>query len=196
VATERQIAANRRNARKSTGPRSRGGRTRTRRNAYRHGLTLGLKSSAIENWLQKFARKIAADSNNEILLDYARAAAQAELDLARVRLAKTATIQRVSALGTPYAFDHFEAFTKRSKELRRLARDLLSYLKGRGPEPIFPEPIDPTTTMPTQEPERTAEAVRRALPELLKLHRYEARAVSRRDRAIRQIVKIRSNSEL
>ena len=39
--------------------------------------------------------------------------------------------------------------------------------------------------MPTEEPQRTAEAVRRALPALLKLQRYEARAVTRRDQAIR-----------
>jgi hypothetical protein len=43
--------------------------------------------------------------------------------------------------------------------------------------------------MPTEEPERTAEAVRRALPELVKLNRYESRAVARRDRAIREITK-------
>ena len=43
--------------------------------------------------------------------------------------------------------------------------------------------------MPTEEPERTAEALRRALPELVKLDRYETRAAARRDRAIRQIVK-------
>ena len=52
----------------------------------------------------------------------------------------------------------------------------------------MPQRIDPTATLPTQ-PGRTAEAVRRALPELTKLDRYEARAVARRDRAIRQIVK-------
>ena len=41
----------------------------------------------------------------------------------------------------------------------------------------------------TEEPGRTAEAVRRALPELAKLDRYESRAVARRDRAIRQNLK-------
>ena len=56
----------------------------------------------------------------------------------------------------------------------------------------MPQRIDPLATMPTEEPERTAEAVRRALPELAKLDRYESRAVARRDRAIRQIVKNRS----
>jgi hypothetical protein len=47
--------------------------------------------------------------------------------------------------------------------------------------------VDPLPAMPSQEPQRTAEAVRRALPDLLKLNRYESRAVTRRDRAIRAI---------
>ena len=38
--------------------------------------------------------------------------------------------------------------------------------------------------MPSADPERSAEAVRRALPELLKLDRYERRATARRDRAM------------
>jgi len=40
MASERQIAANRRNARKSSGPHSGAGKKRASRNAYRHGLTL------------------------------------------------------------------------------------------------------------------------------------------------------------
>jgi hypothetical protein len=55
----------------------------------------------------------------------------------------------------------------------------------------MPQRIVPLATMPTEEPERTAEAIRRALPELAKLDRYESRAVARRDHAIRQIVKKR-----
>lgn len=39
MATEKQIAANRRNAQHSTGPRTEAGRTRSRLNAFRHGLT-------------------------------------------------------------------------------------------------------------------------------------------------------------
>ena len=45
-------------------------------------------------------RKIAGNSKNEIILEHARAAAQAELDLARVPQAKIALIERVSALGS------------------------------------------------------------------------------------------------
>jgi hypothetical protein len=49
--------------------------------------------------------------------------------------------------------------------------------------------VDPLPAMPSEEPQRTAEAVRRILPDLIKLHRYESRAVARRDRAIREIIK-------
>ena len=50
-----------------------------------------------------------------------------------------------------------------------------------------PKPIEPPVPLPPQEPDRSAEALRRALPELLKLDRYERRALSRRDRAVRQL---------
>jgi len=44
--------------------------------------------------------------------------------------------------------------------------------------------------MPTTEPERSAEAVRRALPELIQLDRYERRAAGRRARAMRSLQNI------
>ena len=181
MATEREIAANRRNARKSTGPRSSAAKKRASRNAYRHGLTLSLTSStALAKWLDALARKIAGNSKEEIILAHARAAAQAELDLARVRMAKIALIERVSALG---ALDAPQLFGSVMKRLRYY--ELV--LAGKPPY-VIPEPIDPLSTMPAEEPERTAEAVRRTLPDLLKLDRYERRAVTRRDRAIRQII--------
>lgn len=185
MATERQIAANRRNARKSTGPRSSATKKRTSRNAYRHGLSASLPSSAaVSKWLGAFARKIAGNSKNAIIIEHARAAALAEFDLARVRQIKIALIQRVSALGS---LDAPQVFGSSAEEIPYLK----SIFSGKTP-PILPERIDPLATMPSQEPERTAEAMRRALPELVKLIRYESRAVSRRDRAIREIVKIRS----
>jgi hypothetical protein len=47
--------------------------------------------------------------------------------------------------------------------------------------------VDTLPEMPKEEPHRTAEAVRRALPSLLRLARYEMRAVARRDNAIRTL---------
>ena len=43
--------------------------------------------------------------------------------------------------------------------------------------------------MPSEQLERSAEAIRRTLPELVKLGRYESRAAARRDRTIREIVR-------
>ena len=186
MATERQIAANRRNASKSTGPRSSAAKKRSSQNAYRHGLTLSLSSSpAFAKRLDERARKIAGNSKSEIVLQYARTAAQAEFDLACVRQVRVALIDRVWALGTLDAPRPFSV-----REVRLLA----AAVWGRALPPI-PQRIDPRTTMPTEEPARTAEAMRRALPELVKLDRYESRAAARLDRAIRQIAQRRSRED-
>ena len=180
MATKRQIAANRGNAGKSTGPRSHAGKKRAGRNAYRYGLTVSLLSNAaVAKQIEKLARKLAGKTNSEIILEHARVAAQAAIDLARVRRVKVALIERVSALGsmeTPPLFN----------SVREVNRFLISI--ERVEMPAMPERVDHLATMPSQEPERTAEAVRRALPELAKLDRYESRAAARLDRAIQEII--------
>jgi hypothetical protein len=177
MASERQIAANRRNARKSTGPRSGAGRKRASHNAYRHGLTLSITSSAAyAKQLDTLVRKIAGDSEDAIVLERARAIAQAELDLARVRRVKVALIERASAFGE---LDPPQAFGSVTQIIR-----LLNAI-DRGRVPSFPEPVDSSATMPSQEPDRSAEAIRRVLPDLRKLDRYERRAAAQRERAVR-----------
>jgi hypothetical protein len=49
MATEKQIAANRQNAKCSTGPRTDQGKRRSRRNAVRHGLTAETVIDVLEN---------------------------------------------------------------------------------------------------------------------------------------------------
>src|SRR6187551_3129741 len=101
MATDRQIAANRGNASLSTGPRSRSGRKRAGGNATVHGLTANLLSNAaLGEQVEKLAREIAGPADDAILLQYARDAAYAEIDLARVRRIKVALIERASAVGT------------------------------------------------------------------------------------------------
>jgi hypothetical protein len=173
MASERQIAANRRNARKSTGPYSGAGKKRASRNAYRHGLTLSITSTAAyAKQLDKLVREIAGDTEHPILLDRARAIAQAELELARVRRAKVALIERASAFGE---------LDPPRLSVTQMIRLLNAFDWGRF---IVPKPVDSSATMPSHEPDRSAEAVRRALPELRKLDRYERRAAAGRDRAV------------
>jgi len=174
MASERQIAANRRNARKSTGPRSGAGRKRASRNAYRHGLTLNITSTAaFAKQLDKLARKIAGNTDDAIVLERARAIAQAELELARVRRAKVALIDRASAFGE---------LDPPHLTVTQIIRILRAF--DRGGRLIVPKPIDALATMPSQESDRSAEAVRRVLPELRKLDRYERRAAAQRERAV------------
>ena len=63
MTSDRQIAANRRNASKSTGPKSARGKERSRRNALRHGLTAETVIGALEDAedYKAFEEAIAAD---------------------------------------------------------------------------------------------------------------------------------------
>ena len=184
MASERQLAANRRNARKSTGPRSGAGKTRASRNAYRHGLTLSITSTAeYAKQLETLVRKIAGDKD-PVKLERARAIAQADLELTQVRRAKVALIERASAFGE---------LDPPRPTVSQMIRLLNAFQRGRL---IDPKPIDASATMPPQEPDRWAEAIRRVLPELCKLERYERRAAARRDRAVVNLVVAQSRHNL
>jgi hypothetical protein len=148
MASERQIAANRRNARKSTGPRSGAGKKRASHNAYRHGLTLSVASTAaFAKQLDKLVREIAGDTEDAIMLERARAIAQAELDLARVRRAKVALIERASAFGELEPSQVLSSVTQIIRFVNALDRGRL----------IVPKPIDALAAMPSQEPDRSAD---------------------------------------
>lgn len=83
---EKQIAANRANAKKSTGPRTATGRSKSSRNALRHGLsaprrldpTTSVKAAAI-------ARALVDDRASEEQLASAAEFAEAHLELLRIR---------------------------------------------------------------------------------------------------------------
>src|ERR1700737_1688599 len=99
MASDRQIAANRRNARNSTGPRSTSGRKRASQNAFRHGLTKRISSAEFDREVETLARQIAGDTEDKLKIERARDAAEAELELARVRRVKVALIERVITFG-------------------------------------------------------------------------------------------------
>jgi hypothetical protein len=158
MASERQRAANQANAGKSTGPKSRAGKARASQNAYRHGLAARTPVDA--SWIKKveiLASEIVDSTAG--LFDFAQACsvAHAELEVQRVRATITATIAQSFAGG-----DH---------EDRRTA--LVISKKAAAPLPV---PEDGT--------DRMAEAIRRAVPILRVLDRYERRAIARRDNVI------------
>jgi hypothetical protein len=181
MATERQIAANRRNAKKSRGPKSASGKKRSSQNAFRHGLSSAISTIDFEKQIELLARQIAGDA--ESILELAKIAAEGHLQVQQVMQLEKAMIERIMAHGD---FDGPKYFRSK-KEERQWFKANFDWIKGRGPMPPWPVAIDPLETMPKEEPYRTAEAIRRLLPELVRLQRYQNRAAGRRDRAIRKM---------
>jgi len=108
MASERQTAANRRNAKKSTGPRSASGKKRSSQNAHRHGLTKPVSSADFGEQLENLARQIAGDLDDIATLALARVAAEAQLQLSRVKQVKKSLIERAMSLAgstAPATFD-------------------------------------------------------------------------------------------
>ena len=135
-------------------------------------------NAAFAKQIERLARRIAGQTTNRNVLEHARDAALATIDLVRIRRVKVALIQRASALD---ALDGPQLF----KDVGEIRRFLRSTEQGKMPD--LSKHADRSATLLPQGQERTAEAVRRALPELAKLDRYESRAAARRDRAIREI---------
>jgi hypothetical protein len=73
VTNERQRAANRANAAKSTGPRTEAGKAKASQNALRHGLATALRSApgAVEE-IERLAQAIVVGAGRPDLIDYAR----------------------------------------------------------------------------------------------------------------------------
>jgi hypothetical protein len=171
MASERQIAANRRNAQKSTGPRSVSGAKRSSRNAHRHGLTKRISTENFEKQLDMLTRQIAGDTDDEATLALARIAAEAQLDLARIEQLKQAVIACVMAYGDP----------ETSPFCRPEMEQIRSRSRGHS-KPPWPDAIDPLTTMPDP-----LELAPYLLSDCIKLLRYENRAAGRRNKAIRKL---------
>jgi hypothetical protein len=100
MSTSRRIVANRANARASTGPQTTGGKARTSRNARRHGLSVPITSDpvlAIE--VEDLARRLVGDLGDAEIAAPARAFAEAEVDVARVKRVRLERIRHLLGLG-------------------------------------------------------------------------------------------------
>src|SRR5688572_11740295 len=100
----RRIAANRKNAKNSTGPRTRRGKSRTSRNSVRHGLeSVRFGVARLSKNVERLAKAICPDSSDPFRYEQAVIIAESQIMIARVRKA------RVSALESPRAPVHYSA---------------------------------------------------------------------------------------
>jgi hypothetical protein len=83
MATEKQIAANRANSKRSTGPKTSYGRMKSSRNAFRHGLSCPLPFNIAE--VDIIALTLVKDGGAGADLSAARELAHAYLEIVRIR---------------------------------------------------------------------------------------------------------------
>src|SRR3954451_14340225 len=136
MASERQVEANRRNAGRSSGPRSAHGKGRASRNSVRHGLTTRQSSVGYLAELDELACRIAGPCANPIELEFARTAAEAELELARVRRVKAALIERSRVLGGLLPTKHFVSKMQEVRWCQKMYLWLTGLRAKRPPMPI------------------------------------------------------------
>ena len=126
MATEKQIAANRANARRSTGPKSAAGKMVSSRNAYRHGLTCPLSASADTSAkLEAIARAVTGEGEEQLIS--AAEFARAQLELLRIRATRAEMMTAIerddnTQLRPLVALDRYEryAHTRRRRASAKL----------------------------------------------------------------------------
>jgi hypothetical protein len=171
VTSDRQRRANGANARASTGPKTRTGKARSARNALRHGLTIPVWSDpALAPQAEAIALRIAGPNADVETLDYARRIGEAQVDLNRVRSLRREILARM--LSHPRSDCPFTPL----QQVRLLVTS------------IDLETIDPVIHPKLLEGDAKFAAVLfDSVGELMRLERYERRALSRRNSAIRNI---------
>ena len=198
--SERRRIANRRNARRGSGPRSKEGKSRSSQNALRHGLNTVHRSNPIfEQEIGRVARALCGGSDDPLLLEQAIVIAECDLILRMVHTEEVAAIER---LRDPAAV----SLGKRNATLAQ-GRALFAELEIIGeehsqyPGRFFPTAVDEATFAsrppPMQlwqpaQPRAELDAISVALPELRRLQRYGRRAWSQKMRAMRTFIAIKS----
>jgi len=132
MATEKQIAANRANAQKSTGPKTAAGKLKSSRNAYRHGLSCPFRFDPIFDPIfsakvDAISRALMGEDANEDNLRLATEFAHAQLELQRIRSTRTSLMETfdpnqpdIGTLLRLTALDRYERYAQTKR--RRVSR--------------------------------------------------------------------------
>jgi hypothetical protein len=190
--SERKRAANRANARKSTGPRTAAGKARVARNAVRHGLNRpAVAGPAIAAAIEAFARGLcgltpsglgasaageAADPALRRLLDLARRIAVAQAELVRVNRARHELLTR--------AIDDPEYRASRKIGARKRGSRVCG-TRGFAPRTDIEVYAEAEIAALPPGPQKFALIFASLSREIAALDRYRDRAMSRRESAVR-----------
>ncbi|MPZ37880.1 MAG: hypothetical protein GEU95_07410 [Rhizobiales bacterium] len=199
--SERKLLANRDNARKSTGPRTGAGKSRSSRNALRHGLTRPVSSST--QAIARIAEELTREDSFPYRQQHAVAIAEAQVSIERIRKARIEIIERLRKVQNPpkgllntviakISAGDIKGIIALLRRQTAVNKEMLKRMKaGERTAPkegiiadYFNEFFGPQDASPLPPP-TGLECVVRALPELIRLEHYERRALVRKRRAVR-----------
>jgi hypothetical protein len=130
MASEKQIAANRANAKRSTGPKTAAGKMASSRNAFRHGLSAPLRLDPVMSGkVEAIAHALAGEQADRGLFASTTEFVRAHLGLLRIRASRTELAENIGQnynnpqkLRRIAALDRYEryCFTKRRRASNKL----------------------------------------------------------------------------
>jgi len=177
MASANRIAANRINARASTGPKTATGKTRSARNAYRHGLSISvLKDPVFCEQVEEFAKQLANPGDSAEIQILARQVAEAQIDLVRIRQARDCAVSL--AFADPY-------YAPSSSQLG--LKELQWLVKNIGTLADPPLKISRALEWPYAGDKKLTTIFIDLNKRLVALSRYERRTLSRRKFAVREL---------
>jgi len=188
MTTGRQLEANRRNATRSSGPRSRAGKQRASQNSFRHGLSSAILFDHDRcKQIEQLARELAGQTTSMETLEYARNLARAKFDLDKIRRVLSSLVKRVLLIGRlhrpRYLLSQLDQIIFTEPEVAQvwhaIQRGTPLRLRRRRRLPDLPQ----------SEPEHTAEALRRVHTEFVAINRYQREASGRFNRALRRLLR-------
>jgi hypothetical protein len=132
MSSDRQIEANRSNAKGSTGPRSKSGRAVSSRNALRLGLAVDIAADPlIHDDIAKLSNALSPSSPSQEVSEYSRQAAEAQLDLMRIRKTRAWLFDMLyfAASDNPSQSERLQKLSDGLAKLERYERRALSRRK-------------------------------------------------------------------
>jgi hypothetical protein len=204
----RKIEANRRNGRKSRGPRTAAGKSIASRNALRHGLAaIAHPCSVSSRKIEGLAKAIVGTDSDPILFEQALVIAKCEALLRLVAHKKIAAVERLrdpTAVALAKGDNSLQVAQARAEQGRR-AYDEYERLRKEfeigNNQNSQSEQVENITVEYHSGPSLKlndrdeVDSLEEAMPDLEKLARYERRALSQRRRSIAMFLEIKFSNK-